>query len=306
MIRKGDQMQVNRLFETIYILLNKKTITAKELSDKFEVSVRTIYRDIETLSAAGIPVYMSKGKGGGIRLLDHFTLSKSVLSTMEQNEILAALQGLHAIKYPDVDHLISKLGAIFNKSDCNWVDVDFSHWGSHDKEKFNLLKTAILNRKVVSFDYFGSNGQKANRSIEPFQLWFKNKSWYLKGYCLSKQAVRLFKVTRIKNLQLTEMTFDRVLPVEELQEAGGNDQYKIVELQLQLQASIAHRVYDEFDENNIIQNEDGSFTVKVCYPEDEWIYGYILSFGSAAKVIEPTNIRDIVIERLKQTLEHYN
>ena len=147
-------MQINRLFEIVYILLDKKTITARNLSERFEVSVRTIYRDIDVLCAAGIPVYMSKGKGGGISLLDNFVLNKTILSNNEQNEILAALQSLNALKYPDVDNVISKLGMLFNKEDYSWIDVDFSHWGSSDKEKFSLLKTAIVNKKTITFDYF--------------------------------------------------------------------------------------------------------------------------------------------------------
>lgn len=298
-------MQINRLFEIIFILLNRKTITAKELSERFEVSVRTIYRDIDTLCAAGIPVYMSKGKGGGIRLLENFVLNKSVLSDNEQNEILIALQSLNATKYPDVGNVISKLGGLFNKGDYNWIDVDFSHWGSNDKEKFNQLKKAIVSTKVISFDYFSSQGEKTSRKVEPLQLLFKDKSWYLKGYCLSKQAYRIFKLTRIKNLQLMDETFDKESQQASYNEPLGNNDYKIVNLKLQLQSYAAYRVYDEFDESNITKNEDGSFTVDVSFPEDEWVYGYILSFGSSAEVIEPKYVRDIIRKRLEEALQKY-
>jgi len=298
-------MQINRLFEIVYILLNKKTITAKELSERFEVSIRTIYRDIDTLGAAGIPVYMSKGKGGGISLLDNFVLNKSLLSDNEQNEILVALQSLNAIKYPDVDNVISKLGMLFNKANYNWIDVDFSHWGSGDKEKFSIIKTAIVNKKIIAFEYFSSYGEKTSRTIEPLQLWFKDKTWYLKGYCLVKQAYRIFKLTRMKKVEITEKTFEREFPKLMSAWEPKTNTIKIVELKLHLQPCVAYRVYDEFDEKDIVRNVDGSFVVTVSYPEDDWVYGYILSFGSFAEVIEPKHIRDIVIEKLEDSLRQY-
>jgi len=132
-------MQINRLFEIVYILLDKKTITAKELSKHFEVSVRTIYRDVEALSISGIPIYTNKGKGGGISLIEDFVLNKSVLSEKEQNEILMSLQSINAMKFLDVEPVLKRLSTIFNKESDNWIDVDFSQWGSDDseKEKFN-------------------------------------------------------------------------------------------------------------------------------------------------------------------------
>ncbi|TGE38441.1 YafY family transcriptional regulator [Desulfosporosinus fructosivorans] len=298
-------MQINRLFEIVYSLLNKKTLTAKELSERLEVSVRTIYRDIETLSCAGIPVYMRKGKGGGISLLENFVLNKTVLSDTEQNEILTALQTLNVINYPNVDLVISKLGALFNKSNYNWIDVDFSHWGSKDQGSFNLLKTAIVKTRVISFDYFSSYGEKTIRTIEPLQLLFKDKAWYLKSFCLSKQAHRTFKLTRMKNVVISEIVFKRKLPLELVNETTREIKYNESNLKLRLNPCVAYRVYDEFDENEIVKNADGSFEVSVTYPENEWVYGYILSFGSFAEVIEPKHIKDIVIERLEETLKQY-
>jgi predicted DNA-binding transcriptional regulator YafY len=298
-------MQINRLFEIIYILLNRKPITAKKLSERFEVSVRTIYRDIDTLCAAGVPIYTTKGKGGGIGLDENFVLNKSVLSDKEQNEILTALQSLNAIKYPDIDHVISKLGALFNKSDASWIDVDFSHWGSQDMGKFNQLRMAIINAKTIDFEYFSTYGEKTNRRVEPLQLWFKDKSWYLKGYCLSKQAFRIFKLARMKNLQTIDRTFDRESLLASFDEPIKDESCRTIRLKLHIQPCAAYRVYDEFDENEITNNEDGSFTVTVSYPEDEWVYGYILSFGSNAEVIEPQYARELIRERLEAIMIKY-
>ncbi|MBU3110021.1 helix-turn-helix transcriptional regulator [Clostridium lacusfryxellense] len=122
-------MQINRLFGIIYILLDRKVVTAKELAKHFEVSSRTIYRDVDTLSSAGIPIYATQGKNGGITLLENFVLNKSVLSENEQNEILVALQSLTATGYPSIDITLSKLSSLFKKGDNNWIEVDFTNWG---------------------------------------------------------------------------------------------------------------------------------------------------------------------------------
>lgn len=298
-------MQINRLFEIVYILLDKKKVSAGELAERFEVSVRTIYRDIDVLCNAGIPIYMSKGKGGGIRLLDNYVLNKSILSDSEQNEILTALQGLNAIKYPDVENVISKLGLLFKKGNFNWIDVDFSHWGEADREKFNILKTAIVNKKVIKFEYFSSYGQKTERKAEPLQLWFKDKTWYLKGFCRSKEDYRIFKLARMKKLQLTDISFERSLSETVNNHKDREEHLNIVKIRLRVSEAVAYRVYDEFDEECISQNEDGSFEIIVSYPENEWVYGYIMSFGNFAEVLEPERIRDIITGRLEETLKIY-
>ncbi|MDZ5035281.1 HTH domain-containing protein, partial [Clostridium perfringens] len=133
---------MNRLFEIIYILLDKENTTAKELAEHFEVSQRTIYRDIEDLSQAGIPIYMSKGKGGGISLLSNFVLNKAILSEEEKREILAAMQGLSAINENEFNGALSKLSSFLGGNNENWIEVDFSNWDKNNDlgEKFTTIK----------------------------------------------------------------------------------------------------------------------------------------------------------------------
>ena len=300
-------MQINRLFEIVYILLDKKTITAKELSEHFEVSVRTIYRDIDTLSIAGIPIYTNKGKGGGISLIDDFVLNKSVLSEKEQNEILMSLQSLNAMKFLDVEPVLKRLSTIFNKESTNWIDVDFSQWGSDDseKEKFNILKTAILSTKIVSFDYFSSYGEKTLRTVEPLKLVFKGQGWYLYGFCRLKGEFRIFKITRIKNLNLLNETFKRDIPIDIWGEGDKSYKNKMVTLILKIDERMAYRLYDEFDQENIVKNSDGSFTATTTFPEGDWIYGYVMSYGEYAEVIEPKDIREIIKRKFEEGLKKY-
>lgn len=298
-------MQINRLFEIVYILLNKKSITAKELSEHFEVSQRTIYRDIDTLCECGIPIYTSKGKGGGIGLLDNFILNKSILSEDEQNEILCALKSLQATKYKDNNSVLSKLSNLFGTTNTNWIEIDFSGWNSNSEENFSLLKHAILNTKIVSFDYYSSYGEKTTRSVEPLQLWFKDKNWYLKAFCKLKESYRIFRLSRIKNLLISDETFIRKLPEIQLESKSIHNNNDIVNLKLKICSSQSYRVYDEFDYDQITINDDNTFTVSASYPQGEWVYSYILSFGPNAIVLEPEYVRNIIKARLNEMINKY-
>ena len=300
-------MQINRMFEIVYLLLVQKSVSAKELAERFEVSTRTIYRDVDALSGAGIPIYASRGAGGGIRLMDDFVLNKSLLSEGEQNEILASLQGFHAIQVPDVEPVLTKLAAIFGTKCASWIDVDFSHWGGgiQERDKFILLKNTILNSKVITFEYYGISGDKTSRVVEPLKLWFKGQGWYLYGFCRERQDVRIFKITRMKNLLATDQTFRRSIPDDVFSETEHSYNPKMLTLKLKIDQSMAYRVYDDFEEENIMRNQDGSFTATMIFPEGEWVYGFVLSFGSAAEVLEPDTIRKTIIARIQDTLKKY-
>ncbi len=296
-------MQVNnRLFEIVYILMQKRKTTAKELADRFEVSTRTIYRDIETLSGANIPIYASKGKDGGIGLLDEYVLNKTILSEAEQNQILFALQGMKKVKGQDEKDILEKLSIVFNKKINDWIKIDFSNWGNIQEERFDIIKSAILNKQLVQFTYYNSNGEASKRIVEPLQIWFKDKSWYLVSYCKLKQDYRIFKIARIKEINMLQEHFERQLPKEEENEKHN---LKMIELELEINKAMTYRVYDEFESKEITKKEDGNFIIKVKYPENEWVYGYILSFGEYAKVLNPSYTKDIIKNKLQKTLKKY-
>ena len=296
-------MQVNnRLFEIVYILMQKKKTTAKELADRFEVSTRTIYRDIETLSGANIPIYASKGKDGGIGLLDEYVLNKTILSEEEQNQILFALQGMKKVKGQDEKDILEKLSILFNKKINDWIKIDFSNWGNIQEERFDIIKSAILNKQLVQFIYYNSNGEENNRIVEPLQIWFKDKSWYLISYCKLKEDYRIFKIARIKEIKILEEHFERELPKEEEKEKHN---FKMIELELEINKAMTYRVYDEFESKEITKKQDGNFIIKVKYPENEWVYGYILSFGEYAKVLNPGYAKNIIKDKLQRTLKNY-
>jgi predicted DNA-binding transcriptional regulator YafY len=300
-------MQINRLFEIVYILLDKKKVTAKALADQFEVSIRTIYRDIEILSEAGIPIYTNKGRGGGINLLDNFILNKSLISENEQNEILASLQSLSAIKYPDAEPILNKLGTLFNKSIYNWIDVDFSSWsgGTYERESFDILKSAILEGKVISFYYFNSQGEKTHRMVEPLKLIFKGQAWYFYGYCRLKSDYRVFKISRVKELNITNETFQRSIPEDIFTANNSVYKEKEIKLILHIDKKMAYRVYDEVSEENITVTENGDFIVEINIADEKDVYGYILSYGAYIEVIEPKRIRKDIAKTLKAAIKRY-
>ncbi len=299
-------MQINRLFEIIYILLDRKTITAKELAERFEVSPRTIYRDIDTLSSAGIPVYASQGKGGGISLMDSYILNKSVLSENEQNEILFALQSLTTAQNPETGKVLSKLSSLFNKNNANWIEVDLSPWGSgkEQKSEFTVLKNAILNRQVIEFEYFNADGEKNSRKAEPMKLVYKVNAWYLEGFCLFRNAYRTFKISRMSNVRVTQEHFTERR--EKFEETDGQSSQKWVKMRLKISSRCAFRVYDEFNKNDISRNEDGSFAVTAYLPESNWLTGYLLSFGEDMEVMEPGHVREKLREQAEKIYGRYH
>lgn len=300
-------MQINRLFEMIYLLLNKKLTTASELAEYFEVSVRTIYRDIDTLSSAGIPIYALQGKGGGISLLDNYVLDKSVLSEREQNEILFALQSLSITQAPESEKVLAKLSNLFNKNRTNWIEVDLSPWGSDDKgiSQFKLIKDAILSHRMIEFNYFGSSGEKTIRRVEPMKLIFKINAWYLQAFCLTRNAIRMFKIVRMSDVQMTQEVFIEKM-LESLPSGSQTlNDTKWIEICLKICADGAYRVYDEFEEKDITKNKDGSFTIITRLPENEWLTRYLLSFGADAEVVSPQHIRDTIENELNKIILKY-
>lgn len=300
-------MKNDRLFQILYTLLETGTATAPELASALEVSVRTVYRDVEALSMAGVPVYASPGKGGGISLLPNYAFDKALLSDEEQNQLLFALQSLRATELP-VGALLKKLGGMFQKPDVCWIETDFSRWGMGrvDNEKFERIKTAILEKRVLNILYCGAAGDTTARSVFPFKLAFKDKSWYLQAYCQKAEDYRLFKISRIVELSLSQERFSRAFedaPPVEVESAPPPAAYE--ELTLKFAPETAFRVYDEFDRRQIERQEDGSLLVNAAFPMDEWALCYLFSFGTRLEVLSPAETRAKLADYAKKIYLHH-
>lgn len=303
---------LNRMLGMIYLLMNKGTVTAGELAERFEVSVRTIYRDVEALSMAGIPVYAKKGKNGGICLTEEFVLNKMLVSQKEQQEILAALASLKETGVGQSGEILNKLGDFFKTEAQNWVAIDFSDWSGRRGELYEQLREAILNRHVISFDYYGKYGEMSGRTVEPIQLLFKEYTWYVRAFCRVRQDMRLFKVMRMKRVRVLEETFtpvgaadrERAFRIGEdeklMEESDG-----LVRIVLWIHNREAYRIYDRFEEEEITRLPDGNFRVEIDSLPDDWIYGVILSFGPSARVLEPVWIQKEIHNRICEMKKFY-
>lgn len=297
------KMQESRLFRIVYYLLENGRATAPELAEKFEVSVRTIYRDMDAISSAGIPIYAERGKGGGIFIRENYTLDKSLFSEQEREQILAALQGMAATgKNPDA--LLAKLSGLFRLKSAGWIEVDFSGWvhGEPRQELFDGIKEAIFQKKVISFGYFSSRGDYRIRSAKPIQLVFKSKDWYLYAFCLLRNDYRFFKLTRMRELAILPETFAEDFAPPKIEKRICVE--KTVTVKLKFDRKAAFRVYDEFTDA-ITEDAQGNLYVEAELPDSEVLYSYILSFSDCAEVIAPQRIREQMRKKLQKMQEKY-
>ncbi|MCL2568052.1 MAG: YafY family transcriptional regulator [Oscillospiraceae bacterium] len=299
-------MQINRLFEIVHLLMNQKRITANDLASHFEVSKRTILRDIDTLTTAGIPIYTTQGKGGGIFIQDNFVLNKTLVSEEEQKQILFSLQSMSATEFIDTEQVLGRLRSFFASPSKEWVEVDFSRWGHSevDNAKFELLKNAIIHEFAVAFDYLSPYGEYKGREVYPLKLSFKSKAWYLQSFCLAEQDYRVFKFTRINNMVVLDQSFNsgdyEIPPMKSVEEAAPPD---FIHVRLFISQNAKYRIYDEFAESDITVNEDGSFTLRTAL--GQWIYDYILSYGTAVEVVEPQYMRDELLAHVEKIKNKY-
>lgn len=325
-------LKTERLLETVFLLLDKRKVTAEALAARFGVSKRTVLRDMESLALARIPLYGRQGKEGGFSLMDTFVLDKSLLTAEEQKEILSALETMKPFTENHTEKLLVKLKGIFSSPEArtDWLEVDFSRWGKKtgDSEKFNLLKTCILKRQPVTFVYSGTSGKTENRQTYPLKLVFKKNTWYLQGFCPDKNDYRIFKLNRLRRLSVLPGNFEDKYhpPLLDTSEyvpenpatnppdtsnpnppdtTMPNPPIPVISLTLQFSPEAAYRVYDEFEPEEIKRNDDGSFTVEVSYPETDWVYGYILSFGSTITVIAPRKAAEIIKSRSEKIFQKY-
>ncbi len=300
------------LFELVYILLEKKHVTAAVLASHFEVSVRTIYRWIDSLCIAGVPVYTTKGNGGGIEIDRDYALDKTILTEDEKLEILAALNAMKNLTFSNDGNAAEnsaerKLKALSNKS-ADWLEVDFSTWnplGSYIRTVFEVLKKAILYRKIVTFNYFSSHGENSFRTVHPWKIIFKSQAWYLYGWCEKKKEPRYFKLSRIQDINETVRRISVFL--ENIPESERKREYydkremdvKNIRLVIQVAAASVYRILDEFKIEKEERQKDGSSILTLELPDMFWLDSWILSFGTNIKVIKPVKVKN----RIRKTVE---
>ena len=315
-------MKLDRLLSIVILLANRKIVQAKELSELFEVSVRTIYRDIDAINQAGIPVVSYQGAGGGIGLSEGYRLDRSVLTEAELADIVNALQSVSTI-YPDRDRklLLEKMKSVVPAAEAERFQfrtrqlvVDLSPWGGsgHLEEKVALLKKAAEEERLVEFAYCDAQGNESARDVEPYTLVLKRQSWYLYGYCRGRRQFRLFKLFRMKGLTIGER-FDIRRPVE-LERLPWNEAWhapgKTTRLKLRFSRRARHLAEEWFGVEAVVAEAAGEggeerYVVAAELPEDRWLYGFILSFGPDAEVLEPESIREEIRRQAQGIIGHY-
>lgn len=286
-------MQIHRLTQIVFSLLQGERVTAKSLAEQFEVSTRTIYRDIEVLSSAGVPIYTDKGNGGGISISENFRLKNAMLSQSEKENIIAMLKAFNAIGENDeTTALLNKLSGVFRTTDT-CIEVDFSDWQNDGtiQRNFNELRESIINKRVVTMTYCNADGINSVRKVEPLKLIFKHRNWYLYAFCRKRNETRLFKLARIRETKITQETFERVCDKNDI---AKNLEWNADNLNVDftLDKGIAPHIQEIFPGCNYTINNDGNFDVKVAVPYNNFILGWFLSLGDMIKVHQPLWLKD--------------
>ncbi|UTC89732.1 YafY family transcriptional regulator [Treponema denticola] len=298
-------MRSERLFEIVFILLNKKRTTAQELAKRFGVSVRTIYRDMDILSSAGIPVYTMQGTGGGIFIDESYTINKSILTKEEQEKILLALQCLSPIDEIHTESILNRLSAIFQKN-ADWVKVDYSRWDNKNNTSvFHTVKQAILECCALRIEYLSSYGEKTDRTIYPLRLLYKSRAWYVESFCAEKNDYRLFRLNRMLSVTQTVKTFKRADLLGKIPDDKKAAPPPLTNIKLKCSAKTAYRLYDEFPQELIAKNSDGSYTMNAALPFDSWVCGFILSLGTEVEILEPENLKTEIAKLAEEIMKNH-
>ncbi len=311
-------MKIDRLLAITVLLLNRQRISAKELADRFEVSVKTIYRDIDALGQAGIPVVAHKGASGGFEIMEEYTISRLLLSIKEMAAILAAIKGAaSALDDGLLEHLFEKMEALIGKKEQSpssyvkaGVVFDFSPWeqSSAAREKVHTIKQAIERSLPMRISYSNRAGAGSERIIEPYKLILKGQLWYVQAFCTLKNEFRVFRLSRMTSYHILDFPFVPRKPPQldkyawDSEWSNENEQ----ELLLTFYPIVRSRIEDTYPPGYIAILDDGSIQVKGRFIVDEWFYGNLLSYGGAVKVEEPADVALELKRRAQQIVEQYS
>lgn len=302
-------MKIDRLIGILSVLLQKDRVTAAELAEKFEVSRRTIVRDIEDLCKAGIPVAASQGRGGGISVMEGFRIDRTLLSEEDMRAILTGLQSLDSVseskRYRRIMDKLDAKNTAEAVSAGNSIIVDLSSWDkSAVSPKLERVRDAIESRRKLGFMYY-SPERTERREIEPYRLVFQWSSWYVWGFCTKRNDYRMFKLTRMTDLAVGEEFVPRDIPAyscDKLRHAKGGTAVKV-----RFDSSVRWRLVDEFGAENLpsADDEDGSITMDFTWSDVPSFFSYIAGFREAAEIIAPEEYRREFSELLENMLKKY-
>lgn len=298
-------MKLERLISITYALLNNEVLSASELAYKYQVSQRTIYRDIEAICAAGIPVVSFQGVNGGYGIIKEYKMDKSLLHSNDIESLITLLQSTATVFKDDrATETIHRLQTIQSVKIPS-LTMDLGSWRANNAT-LHTLRTAITTRQVIRFEYMNAKNERASRIVEPVSLQFKYYAWYLHGYCRIRNDYRVFKLTRMLDLvTLPELYQSRNSTV--LQDISLDYQKEeIMSAVLHFSGrSLAHAL-DCFYAEDKCFNEDGTLTVTITNPSEvDWLVETILSFGEDVEVLEPLTLRQLLKDKIEKMLNRY-
>lgn len=289
------------------LLLQNDRISAPLLAEKFEVSRRTISRDIDALCQAGIPVVTRQGGKGGISIAEGYKLDKSVLTSEELSSMVAVLKGLGTVsKEAQIERVLDKLSAnkdsVVSLQESMVIDLA-DHYSSSLTEKIGLIKQAIKDSRLIEFDYYYEKGS-ARRQIEPYFIAFQWTAWYVFGFCLNRQDWRLFKLTRLWELKVCEKYFHpRPIPPEKRHfNARLTNHLKLVAL---FDSSVRYQLIDAYGPQSFKETTDGFLHFEIGYTNEDYIVSWLLSFGDKATVLEPATLAERISQIAKKMVANY-
>lgn len=301
-------MKTDRLYAITVYLLNHGKTSATELSRNFEVSVRTIQRDIDSLCQAGIPVIATAGAAGGYEISDSFMLDKQLTTSDDYSYILTALQGLvSAISDPKAKSTLEKVSYMSN-TNTNGIILDFSVLREGDDSAFQILQSAVLKKLAVSFTYTNNNNETHPHNVEPIAVIYKWYAWYLLAYSKVKNEYRIYKLTRMRNIKITDNPFTKEHEPAELilQKVDATDSRKYISILVKCKETIKARVMEYLNGVVIKEYSNGEYLMELTVVENEqfW-FGSLLSFGDNVEILEPIEIRDRLVDAAKKILSLY-
>lgn len=300
-------MKLDRLIGILAVLLQKEQVTAPELAERFEVSRRTINRDVEALCAAGIPLVTRQGRGGGISIMEGYRIDRTLLTSGEMQAILAGLRSLDSVSGTDrYGRLMEKLsiGSRDILTGEQSILIDLSSWSKAAvAPKIELIQSAIHSGTLLEFTYHTRTGESLRR-VEPYYLIFKWSSWYLWGYCRLREGVRMFKLDRMQDLRATQDRFARrELPAPDL--SGGNMFPGTIQVKARFAPECRYQLMEEYGPDCYTVTPEGRLMVELRFADEEYLLGWILSFGDRAELLEPVELRRKLAETAARIQDRY-
>lgn len=302
-------MKIERLLAITVLLLNRRRVTAKELAERFEVSVRTIYRDVDALNGAGIPVISSQGHEGGLAIPDNYKLSRQLLTLEDMLSVLSTLQGVNkTMQNDELQRIIEKFTALIpeDKESCYRIHsdsfiIDIDPWGMSDRlrKTIQIVRAAVGKSVLLSFSYTDAYGRASRRLVEPHTLIYKSFTWYLLAYCRMRSDFRMFRLSRLQDPEVLSETFAK-REGGDLRRFSERDNRPLVTLKIKFSQAIRVKVEEHFEPAQLQHAADGTIIADLTFPEDDWIMSFLLSFGSDAEILSPPRWREAMKEKVVQ------